>query len=380
MQDLGGAGEFSYVAPKEPAGDGTLAAVKPAIRFGRPHYIAETDEAITSALARVRTFLQDHPGAKTTFVPAPIEIADLESVGIRFFRVDHSIPGSGAFAIKTPIGWIGYTGDLRRHGHSKGRTDLFAQELARLKPALLIVEGTSLSDKPAIEEPAVHDAARDVVRGEAGLVIADFTARNIERLRTFRDIANELGRKLVVTTKDAYLLKQMHELDPKIPRPDESGLVILRTPRGSSRGWETDLLKEFGVHAIDATTIKRAPAQYILCLSYWDIATLVDLEPAGGTYIYSASEAYDEEQRFDHDRLAHWLDYFGLNKVGGLPGAEKGRFHASGHIDGPSMEWLIETIKPAKILPVHSQKLGWFEQRWSEKIVRAQYGQPVGFD
>ncbi len=70
----------------------------------------------------------------------------------------------------------------------------------------------------------------------------------------------------------------------------------------------------------------------------WDITNLIDLEPASGTYIYSASEAYDEEQRFDHERLNHWLDLFRLTKVGGLPGAEQGPFHASGHIDGPGME------------------------------------------
>lgn len=66
--------------------------------------------------------------------------------------------------------------------------------------------------------------------------------------------------------------------------------------------------------------------------------------------------------------------------MGGLPGAEKGPFHASGHADGPSMEWVIETINPARILPVHTQKLGWFRQRWAEKVVRARYGEAVRFD
>jgi len=69
-----------------------------------------------------------------------------------------------------------------------------------------------------------------------------------------------------------------------------------------------------------------------------------------------------------------------LKKVGGLPGAEKGPFHASGHIDGKGMEWIIETVKPKKILPVHTQKLGWFEQRWPEKVIKARYGEPVRFD
>ena len=253
--------------------------------------------------------------------------------------------------------------------------------MAELRPALLIVEGTRLQDEPAIEELAVYEAALEVVRRERGIVVADFSARNIERLRTFRDIAKELGRRLVVTTKDAYLLQHMHVIDPNIPSPGDDGLAILRTPRGSSREqWEKEVLDRFASQIVNAGTIKNSPCEYVLCLSYWDVANLIDLEPVSGTYIYSASEAYDEEQRFDHARLEHWLDHFGLTKVGGLAGAERGPFHASGHIDGPGMEWLIETINPAQILPVHSQKLGWFEARWPEKIVRAPYGRAVPFD
>jgi hypothetical protein len=44
------------------------------------------------------------------------------------------------------------------------------------------------------------------------------------------------------------------------------------------------------------------------------------------------------------------------------------------------MEWVIETIDPGKILPVHSQKLGWYVSRWPEKVVKAQYGEIVTFD
>lgn len=379
MQDLGGAGEFCYVAPKQVTEEGTLRGVS-AVRQGRPHYICETDDHAASALGDLRAFFARHPGPKTVFESAALEIADVDRLGIRFFRVDHSIPGSGAFAIHTPIGWIGYSGDLRRHGHSRWRTEKFATELAALKPVLLIVEGTRLDDNAATEEPAVHDAAREVVRREKGLVIADFSARNIERLRTFWDIARELGRRFVVTTKDAYLLQQMHLIDPKIPSPDEDGLAILRVPRGSRREqWERDVLETFGGHVTDAAGIKRSPSGYLLSLSYWDIGALIDIEPESGTFIYSASEAYDEEQKFDHQRLENWLDYFKLTTVGGLPGAEQGPFHASGHIDGPGMEWVIETINPGRILPVHTQRLNWFEARWPERVMKAGYGEAMRF-
>ncbi len=103
----------------------------------------------------------------------------------------------------------------------------------------------------------------------------------------------------------------------------------------------------------------------------------MDFEPSGGTYIYSASEAYDEEQKIDHQRLVNWLNHFGLKMVGGLPGAEKGPYHASGHIDGPALEGVIEQIGAERILPVHTQQPEWFERRWAEKIVSAGYGNLV---
>ena len=137
------------------------------------------------------------------------------------------------------------------------------------------------------------------------------------------------------------------------------------------------MLGRFAEHVVEAKTISAEPGGYILCLSFFDITNLVDLEPEGGTYIYSSSEAFNEEQLIDQRRLAQWLQHFQLKPVGGLPGAERGPYHASGHIDGPGMERLIETINPARIVPVHTQQLGWFEERWPGKVVRAEYGVPV---
>jgi ribonuclease J len=210
-------------------------------------------------------------------------------------------------------------------------------------------------------------------------VVADFSPRNIERLRTFRDIANEVGRKLVVTVKDAYLLEQMHVIDPAIPKPDEEPLAVLRSPRATRSSWEDRVLDCFPDCMVDAAAIRKNPGGYILCLSFWDITNLIDIEPDGGTYIYSASEAHNEEQRVDQERLANWLERFKLHPVGGVPGGEKGPFHASGHIDGAGMEWVIGTIAPERLLPVHTQKLGWFEERWPGKVVEAEYGKPVTF-
>ncbi len=325
----------------------------------------------------LRPFWGSVLGKRTAIRSAPLELAEPERFAVKFWRVDHSIPGSGAFAIRTPIGWVVYSGDLRMHGHSAWRTRDFVRAAAALEPALLIVEGTRVGDAVSPSEPDVHQAVDDVVARAQGLVIADFSARNIERLRTFRDVAKARGRRLVITTKDAYLLARLHVIDPNIPSPDTEGLAILREPQATVQSWEREIHNEFAVHFADARAIRRDPGAYILCLSYWDIGNLVDLEPDGGTYIYSSSEAHSEEQKVDEKRLLAWLGHFGLRGVGGLPGAEKGPYHASGHIDGPSLERLIEEIAPKLLLPVHTEALAWFEARWPAKVIRAEFARAV---
>jgi ribonuclease J len=375
-------GEFNYLVPRTPKG-AVLEAARGAPRIQRKHFIATDGTDVTDpavAMKQLESFWGWVPGEKTSIQSAPLELlaqAQLSGLGLKFWRVDHSIPGSGAWGIETPIGWVIYSGDLRMHGHSRQRTEKFVQEAAALKPALLIIEGTRVDQRGGATEPDVHQAADDVVRRASGVVIADFTARNIERLRTFRDIAQARGRTLVVTTKDAYMLEQLHLIDPNIPHPGSSGLAILDEPQGNVPNWEKEVRQRFAANFVRAADVRREPGRYILCLSYWDITNLVDIEPQGGTYIYSSSEAHSEEQEIDAKRLTNWLDHFGMRKVGGLPGAEQGPYHASGHIDGPALEGLIEAIGAARIVPVHTEHPEWFEQRWQQKVVRVQEGVTV---
>ncbi len=374
-------GEFNYLVPRAAKGD-MLEVLRGAPRTQRRHFIATDGTDVTdpaAAIQQLASFWGWVPGERTAIRSAPLELLDqrgLGDLGLRFWRVDHSIPGAAAFGIETPIGWVIYSGDLRMHGHSRQRTEKFVKAAAALQPALLIIEGTRVGQSDPVTEPDVHQAAEEVVHQTGGVVIADFTARNIERLRTFRDIATARGRRLVVTTKDAYMLEHLNVIDPNIPHPASEGLAILDEPQGTVQSWEKEVRQRFAANFVRAADIRREPGGYILCLSYWDITNLIDLEPEGGTYIYSSSEAHSEEQEIDAQRLTNWLDHFGLRKVGGLPGAEQGPYHASGHIDGPALEGLIEDIGAERILPVHTEHPEWFEKRWGERVVRVGEGVP----
>ena len=102
--------------------------------------------------------------------------------------------------------------------------------------------------------------------------------------------------------------------------------------------------------------------------------------PNGGTYIYSSSEAFGEEQEFSFLRLWNWLQYFGFEVHGfRIDGYEKPIFekglHASGHVSKEELRKIIDDIDPDYIIPVHTENPMWFNNKWGEKAVVLRNGE-----
>lgn len=132
---------------------------------------------------------------------------------VRFFPIDHSIPGAGAWAVETSAGWVVYTGDIRFRGERKHLTERFLQEAEKLKPVALVIEGTRIGKSGSgYTEHAVQEGALELLRRSAGkLVMANFSMTHLERLERFWQSAREVGRRLGVNPKDLYLLHAWHK-------------------------------------------------------------------------------------------------------------------------------------------------------------------------
>jgi ribonuclease J len=283
----------------------------------------------------------------------------------KLWEVDHSIPGATAFALETEAGWVVYTGDLRMHGTGGHLTEKFLEEAAGLEPRLLIIEGTRVGRKEERRETEeeVYRNCLEICEGERGLVVADFSPRNFERLETFRRIAEKTGRELAVLPEDAHQLRLIGCVEG---RDRLSGLRVYRALKGSRHAWEKNLLEELADRVLDPSEVSRRPSGYILCLSYWNLPNLLDIKPEGGTYLYSSSEVYSEEEVFDFQRLYSWLEHFhmrivGFKFAGGELEFEPG-FHASGHAPPEGLLRAIERIRPKEVLPVHTEHRGWFRR------------------
>ena len=290
--------------------------------------------------------------------------------------VDHSIFGATAYVLRGET-TIAYTGDFRLHGKKEQSTREFVRNAK--DASVLITEGTRAgpTEEEKTSERSVCEACRASVESSSGLVIADFSPRNFERLESFQEIARKTGRELVAMAKDVYML---HNLQCISGSCTTEGLRIYsEITDKSKRKWELEVVQPlYGDRYVDHTSIRESPEDYILCFSFFDMKHLLDIKPQGGTYIYSACEAFNEEMEIDFRRLWNWLRRFDINSCGfsldgnGDLGFEK-CYHASGHASGEDIIWAIEQIDPDYIVPIHTEARDWFAKSF-ENVVLVKEG------
>jgi len=312
------------------------------------------------------------------------------SFNLRCFPVDHSIPGACSWGVETSSGWVIYSGDLRLHGRNGELTESMINEAAQLHPRALILEGTNVDKEANVFEQEVYENGFKAIDDARGLVIADFSPRDVNRLLTFLQIARDTERKLTILPKDAYLLKTMRLLEPEIPDiAQEDAIVIYQetTASKSPDSWLRNIYQDYSSKVVLAKDVRSNQGDFILCFSFWDLNELPSIQPwPGSLYVFSSSEPHNEEQEMDFWRLHHWLERFQLRAFGlpvqrngewEIPEEEKG-LHASGHACGPDLLRIAREIKPEVLIPVHSEKPEFYVDNLSDSginvILPTEYG------
>ncbi len=292
---------------------------------------------------------------------------------IKAFELDHSIYGATGYLFsgeKT----VAYTGDFRLHGKKGQKSKDFFQKAKGA--SVLIIEGTRAGREVVNEsEDIVYNNCLKTAQKSKGLIVADFTARNFERLEIFNRIAKKIGRILVVTAKDAYLITALKKADG-IDRMQN--VLVYNELKSSKKNWEKILMKENPkIKYINPTEITKDQNKYIICFSLYDLKNLLDIQPTQGTYIYSSSEAFEEESEFDYFRLYNWLKHLKFD-IHGFEISEEGDrlkpkfmegFHASGHASKSDLIKAIEIIDPEIIIPVHTDNPEWFSKQFDNVVL-----------
>jgi len=361
--------DVAFYSNKKPRKDGRLLESDRTKYIGRDFVLTEDfSEKLTDFMAtcvKSRKTLEAGNISHLKDYPSKFEI--------KSYEVDHSIFGSTAFLLSGD-NTIAYTGDFRLHGKRGKKSEKFINQAK--DASILIIEGTRAAKEDISEsEDIVYENCRRTAELAKGLIIADFTARNFERLETFQKIAHGIGRSLVITSKDAYLLSALERAEGVNRIKD---MVVYGELRTTKRAWEDIHLKrEPDIQYIDPKEISKDPENFLMCFSLFDMKNLLDIKPQKGTYIYSSSEAFEEESEFDFNRLNNWLQFFKFKIYGFEIVEEGGRekpkftkgFHASGHASKKDLIWAINTINPDVIIPVHTDNPKWFEDNFENAVL-----------
>jgi ribonuclease J len=286
-------------------------------------------------------------------------------------HVDHSIPGAYGFIAHTSAGAVVYTGDIRAHGPKHEMTDEFLEAAVDAKPVALVSEGTRMEMKERrrnLSEAQVLEGVKRVLEEaerEGKAVFYTHNGRDTDRFRTFYTAAEAWGRRVVVTTRTAYLLWKLVEdehLDLPDPMTDGNIAVYYRRKRSGEYQekdyylWERPFLDRM----VKAEDLRRRPTEFIMDLDFNCFTELIDIRPEpGSNFIYSMSEPFTEDDI--EDQVMHnWLDHFGLRYH---------QLHASGHMSRKELTDAIKTINPERLFPVHTENPELFKSFFDDTVL-----------
>ncbi len=324
--------------------------------------------------ARARTAKTREEAPRDIRTVRPGKKFRIDSIEVEAAPVDHSLPGTYGFIIHASGGSVGYTADLRYHGRRGGDTRAFVEKCAGSDLDALLCEGTRIDAKRTRTELDVERRVAEHV-GKAGrrggLAVCTYPVRDLDRFLSFYNAAKKSGRRMVVDTKQAYLLKIFSETEAlrgEYPPPDDGHLGIFVSRKswgllgaggdpaeGDYPAWERGFLDH--PNMVDGAYVRANQGRCLFYCSDYRLTDLIDVRPApGSAYVRSSTEPFDEEMALDEERVGRWLRHFGLMRSGCM----LERVHVSGHGSGEQIRRVVCGAGAGYVVPIHTEKPGAF--------------------
>ncbi len=260
---------------------------------------------------------------------------------VEFVKVSHSIAGSCALSISTPVGVVFHTGDFKVDFTPIDGNMIDLQRIAEIGKQgvlLLLCESTNV-ERPgsSMSEATVGRSMRNIFNEnkDRRLIIATF-ASNIHRLQQIIDLAAEFGRKVAFSGRSminvAECAARIGELRidrsqiidiEKVKNIDDKDLVILTT---GSQGEPMSALTRMA--ADDFSKVK---------LGYND-TVILSAHPIPGNerMVYTViNNIYRHGARVIYESLAE--------------------LHVSGHACRDELSLIHALLKPQYFIPVHGE-------------------------
>lgn len=293
-------------------------------------------------LALVENKMKEYPKVKYKAISVkPKNVLKIGSFSIEFIKVSHSIAGSLAFSISTPVGTVVHTGDFKvDYEPIDGvMTDLpRLGEIGRKGVSLLLCESTNVCRKGySMSEKSVGRTLDDIIKNHPNnrIIVATF-ASNIHRMQQIMDIAERYNRKIAFTGRSmvnvSEVAMKIGELNfnreniidlEKVDKLDDKEVLIMTT---GSQGEPMSALTRMA--SGEFKSVKIRPNDLVI-LSASPI-------PGNEKNVYNVINAlYKLGADVIYDELAE--------------------VHTSGHACQEELKLMHSLVKPKFFIPVHGE-------------------------
>lgn len=293
-------------------------------------------------LALVENKMKEYPKVKYKAISVkPKNVLKIGSFSIEFIKVSHSIAGSLAFSITTPVGTVVHTGDFKvDYEPIDGvMTDLpRLGEIGRKGVNLLLCESTNVCRKGySMSEKSVGRTLDEIIKNHPNnrIIVATF-ASNIHRMQQIMDIAEKYNRKIAFTGRSMINVSEVAmkigeltfnrenivELE-KVDKLDDKEVLIMTT---GSQGEPMSALTRMA--AGEFKSVKIRPNNLVI-LSASPI-------PGNEKNVYNVINAlYKLGADVIYDELAE--------------------VHTSGHACQEELKLMHSLVKPKFFMPIHGE-------------------------
>ncbi len=283
------------------------------------------------------------------------------------FAVDHSIFGSVAFMVEAGGKVLLYSGDLRNHGRKPGMMRELLEQVKERQVDVLLMEGTHFgSDKEqGITEFELEEKVVELVQTAPALVLASFSALDLDRLVTLYRSAQRTGRIFVADAYTAFVLHLVGN-QVKVPRPTRENGIRVYFNRSFERRNIENLQAKFQPDRIELSEVLDEPKRHLMV--FRPSMTALDFQgklPHRSRCLYGYWKGYLVRP-----------DWVGLQEELAQVEGDFIPAHTSGHIYIADLIAVVKAVAPGTVIPVHTFEPQAFRDHFDNVHLLAD-GQPV---
>jgi len=289
------------------------------------------------------------------------------------YLVDHSATDAYSFLIEADGKKVLYSGDFRANGRKSKLFDRMLKEKDLQNVDILLMEGTMLqrSNQDFPDEQSVEDKIYETIKENSQISFMIGSSQNIDSIVSAYKASKKANKIFVIDMYTAWILEKMKIISSSIPNIDWTDVKVIKKFGGSyyqklqeNKEYFKGFTSKIFNNVAEIEDIKANPQNYFLKISPWHIDKVLNyIEVDTSNIIYSQWLGYLKEE-FSNIKTVELFKSLKENNNWVYA-------HTSGHADLPALQKFASSLKPKKLVPIHTEHKDKFAEHFENVMILA---------